>query len=302
MAKRERRAQLRSLLPFAFCVISVTALQLTTIDGLVCQPAEDPSPHSTAELIPEVQSIRPGEPFTVALRITMDAGWHSYWLNPGDAGQPASIDWEIPSGFRAGDIRWPYPRTVEESTVVSYGYEDEVVLLTEISPPRFMTTGQMVKFAATARWLVCNNICLPARADLKFELRLTENSPIPDESRAVMFAETRGRLPRQADNWEMSVITDDGSIVLHIKTTDTPERSFEGAHFYPSERSVIEHAAPQIVTHQNGVTQIVLRKSRFPRPPLIRLTGVLVLPNYEGVETISEIALAVDALVSEPTS
>jgi DsbC/DsbD-like thiol-disulfide interchange protein len=278
-------------------VFLVTALQLISVGGLSCQPAEDPSPHSSAELISEVQSIRPGEPFTVALRITLDPGWHSYWLNPGDAGQPAAIDWKIPAGFRAGEIQWPYPRTVEESTVVSYGYEDEVVLLTEILPPRFMTTGQTARFAAEARWLVCDNICLPASADLEVEVTLTDEPPVPAPRRVSMFAEARSRLPIRVDLLEMSASLDDESIVLQIIATDDPGGSFDGAHFFASERGVISHAAPQIVVQEDGIVRITLRKSQFLREPLDRLTGVLVLPDALNLETGTTRALAVDAAV-----
>jgi DsbC/DsbD-like thiol-disulfide interchange protein len=293
MATRLRRSHA------AVCgVLLIVALQLIVVEGVVCQSAEDPSPNSAAEFIPEVKSMRPGESFTVALRITLDPGWHSYWQNPGDAGQPAAIDWEIPAGFRAGEIQWPYPRTVEESTVTSYGYEDEVVLLAEILPPRFMTTGHAVTFTAEARWLVCNNICLPASAALEFELRLTDEPPLQDARWESLFAQTRSRLPRQADGWEMNVCSNDDSLVLTIIPTETPDRSFEGAHFFASERGVIDHGAPQAISQDHGVVRIVLRKDRFLRTSLGRLTGVLVRPSLGEFESIDERALIVDAAVS----
>ena len=300
MVSIANRAPLRSPLFFTLSVFLVMALQLITVEGLFCQRVEDPSPHSAADLIPEVQSMRPGEPFTVGLRITLDPGWHSYWKNPGDAGQPASIDWEIPAGFRAGEIQWPYPRIVEESTVVSYGYEDEVMLLTEISPPRFLTTGQTVRFAAKARWLVCDNICLPASADLEFEVKLTDEPPVPAARWESMFAEARSRLPTRVDGLEMSASLNDDSIVLLITSTAVTGQSFDGAHFFPSKRGVIANGAPQVVTQENGTTRIVFQNSQFPRPPLVRLTGVLVLPDLVEREAGRTRALAVDAEVTEP--
>ena len=26
-------------------------------------------------------------------------GWHGYWLNPGDAGLPMDVKWQLPAGF-----------------------------------------------------------------------------------------------------------------------------------------------------------------------------------------------------------
>lgn len=293
MATRLRRTHTA-----VYNALLIVAVQCVVVEGIVCQSEEDPSPSSAAELIPEVKSMRPGESFTVALRITLDPGWHSYWQNPGDAGQPAAIDWKIPAGFRTGEIQWPYPRTVEESTVTSYGYEDEVVLLAEVIPPRFMTTGHTVTFRAEARWLVCNNICLPASADLEFELRLTDAPPLQDTRWESLFAQTRSRLPRQADGWEMNACSNDDSLVLTIIPAETPTRSFEGAHFFASERGVIDHGAPQTISQEHGVVRIVLRKDRFLRTSLGRLTGVLVRPNLGAFVSSDESPLIVDAEVS----
>jgi hypothetical protein len=101
---------------------------------LTAQLQQDPSPHSDAQLVAELAAIRPGEAFTVALRLTMDAGWRSYWRNPGDAGGETVIEWTLPEGFAAGEIQWPHPRRIEAPPLASYGYDDEVLLLVEILP------------------------------------------------------------------------------------------------------------------------------------------------------------------------
>ena len=76
-----------------------------------------------AELIAREQSVRPGQPFLVAVRLMMDEGWHTYWKNPGDAGIPTAVAWEVPAGFSAGPIRWPVPRLFRERDFSTYGYE-----------------------------------------------------------------------------------------------------------------------------------------------------------------------------------
>ena len=74
------------------------------------QEADDLSPHSELRLVSGVTSIRPGSSFTVALHLTLDAGWHTYWINPGDSGLPLEISWDLPAGFTAGRLMWPAPR------------------------------------------------------------------------------------------------------------------------------------------------------------------------------------------------
>ncbi|NIP43185.1 MAG: thiol:disulfide interchange protein, partial [candidate division Zixibacteria bacterium] len=78
--------------------------------------------HLRAELVSEVESIKPGEPFWVALHFIMDEHWHVYWQNPGDAGLPPRIEWELPAGFRAGETQWPYPERFDVPPLTSFGY------------------------------------------------------------------------------------------------------------------------------------------------------------------------------------
>ena len=98
-----------------------TALLAASFLGvpLAAQQGEDPSPHSDARLVSELAAIRPGESFTVAVHLTMDAGWHSYWRNPGDAGGETVIEWTLPDGFTAGAIQWPHPHRIDSHLLQS---------------------------------------------------------------------------------------------------------------------------------------------------------------------------------------
>ena len=62
------------------------------------------------DLVSSVASIDPGKPFTVALRMQHDPHWHTYWVNAG-TGLPTSLTWQLPDGFKAGDIDWPVPNS-----------------------------------------------------------------------------------------------------------------------------------------------------------------------------------------------
>lgn len=282
--------------------LSVAALQLFSVACNTAQQAEDLSPHSAAELIPEDRSVRAGEPFTVALRLTLDPGWHSYWLNPGDAGQPAAIDWDLPAGYSAGELQWPFPRMVEESTVVSYGYEDEVMLLTEFTPPHTQPIGNTVRFAAEARWLVCANICLPAMANLEFEVQIGEETAAPNVRWQAAFAATRSSLPVVAESWAMSAFRTDDGFFLQIVPANSLPPSFEGAFFFASDRGVVDHGAEQRVSRGDGAVRLSLVRSRFARGEPARLKGVLVMPDPVELGLGQARAVAVDVAVSSDAS
>ena len=61
------------------------------------------TPHVEAELVSERTALVPGAATTVALRLQMADGWHTYWQNPGDSGLPTTLAWKLPEGVTAGD-------------------------------------------------------------------------------------------------------------------------------------------------------------------------------------------------------
>jgi thiol:disulfide interchange protein DsbD len=132
------------------------------------------APVRTANLEAELHSSRaaiaPGERFTIVLRQTLNPGWHTYWRNPGAAGEPTEMVWRLPAGFAAADISWPTPTTIPVESLVNYGYSGEVLLPIEISAPASLRVGASVTLSASATWVVCSDICVPERGDFSLTL------------------------------------------------------------------------------------------------------------------------------------
>ena len=91
--------------------------------------------HLTAELVSQSAAAQPGQTLWVAVRQKIQKGWHTYWRNPGDAGDPPKIGWTLPPGWKAGEIVWPTPRHLPVGPLMDYGYEDEVYLPVPITAP-----------------------------------------------------------------------------------------------------------------------------------------------------------------------
>ena len=127
-------------------------------------------PHATVSLIAETKTVAPGQKLRVALVQKIQKGWHTYWVNPGDSGLPTTIDWSLPTGFTAGDIQWATPKRIPFGPLVSYGYEDRVVLPVTIAVPQNLPTGGDVALTGHANWLVCSNVCVPEETDIKVVL------------------------------------------------------------------------------------------------------------------------------------
>jgi thiol:disulfide interchange protein DsbD len=153
-----------------------------------------PGRHTKASLLSETDAVRPGQPLTVGIRLQMEDGWHTYWQNPGDSGLPTRVKWDLPAGFAAGEIQWPFPIRFRSGPLVNYGYEHEVLLPVEIRVPASVP-AYPVRIAARVDWLECQEACLPGRAELS--LSLPVRPAAPPGAHAAVFAKARRRLPRR---------------------------------------------------------------------------------------------------------
>jgi thiol:disulfide interchange protein DsbD len=243
--------------------------------------------HVQASLVSETESIQPGTPLQVAVRLQMDEGWHTYWKNPADSGLPTRMTWRLPEGLAAGPLQWPRPARIAAPPLVSYGYEREVFLPVEIAVAPSLAPGASVPLAGRVDWLECREACIPGKAELSLALPVRAEAPRPSAF-AGRFAETRVRLPVAAPEWTIAATTSARSLVLSFESAGARARE---AYFFASEPQVLEYAAPQPLSRSGSANLLGL--SRDPNgPDLKRLRGVLVAEVADKT-----IALEVDAPV-----
>ena len=269
---------------------------------------EDTSPYSDAILINESDWIQPGVPFTVGLQLTMDPGWHSYWENPGDSGEPTDIAWDLPDGYATGPIQWTYPERIDAPPLRTYGYSDEVLLLTEITPPSSLQPGTSVDIKGTAYWLICEEICLPAEETIALTLPVKSEPPAAS-IHASTFAEARLQHPVPLEDWTIEASSYAGSYVLQVTPPDGAIQNAEGAYFYSADMETVEHAAPQPITREGASFLIALQQSEYASRTADRLRGTLVAPEgvywdaSQSVRAISVDVPVVDAIaIDRPAS
>jgi DsbC/DsbD-like thiol-disulfide interchange protein len=172
------------------------------------------------ELVSEVEAIRPGERFTVGLRLRHDPGWHTYWKNPGIVGVPTSIEWALPKGFRAGEIQWPQPEVVKMAQLDAYGYENEAVLLVDVEAPLELGGVEEVVLGAKVVYMACASSCHPGFKDLEMRLPVSaagggreldgEMHRLFKESRAT-FAEGFG------EDWKFDAWREGENLYLKVR-------------------------------------------------------------------------------------
>ncbi len=184
-----------------------------------------------AELLADANAIVPGKPFAIGLLLRMAPGWHTYWAFSGDAGLPTELKWKLPSGWKVGEIQWPIPlKTIDPGDIETYGYENEVLLMQEITPPQKLDNSP-AKLSAEANWLVCEKICIPGSATLQLELPISTTS---HPTNSEVFTRYRHLLPQ---NWpESNVATANWSRAgrdLRLKITSETLANYRTLDFFP---------------------------------------------------------------------
>jgi thiol:disulfide interchange protein len=229
------------------------------------------SKHVQIALVPEVTSLRPGSPFTVALHMKMEPKWHTYWINPGDAGKPAVVAWTLPEGSTAGPIQWPAPEAIGQPPLMSYGYNDEVALLVEITPAASLKPGADATLRADVKWLECADVCLPAKASLDVTLPVRAQVPAEDASVRALFASSRARFPGDGRTWKALAVSTATQVAL---TFQPPAGTVQSAQFFPEALKTLEHAAPQRLLRTSDGYSLELKRAAEAKPADV-LTGVL---------------------------
>jgi thiol:disulfide interchange protein DsbD len=238
------------------------------------QAAETPIPHGTLELVAENRWVTPGHGFSLGLHFQLERGWHIYWVNPGDSGEPPRVTWQLPPGLTAGVIEWPVPRRLGTSSVVDFGYEDTVTLIVPVHAETSLAAQPLAQLSAEIKVLVCREMCIPGRTQLSLTLPVKSRPPASDVRTRELFAAARKELPQAApQNWKFSV--DDLRDAFVLAANAAPQIT-QGI-FFPLVEAQVDNSAPQILQPLAHGFWLTLRKSDRLFKPVERLKGVLVL-------------------------
>jgi DsbC/DsbD-like thiol-disulfide interchange protein len=241
--------------------------------GAAARGAETPIPHGTLELVAENRWVTPGHGFSLGLHFQLEKGWHIYWINPGDSGEPPRITWQLPSGLSPGAIEWPAPRRLGTSRIVDFGYEDAVTLIVPVHVGSSVAVQPSVRLGAEIKVLVCREMCIPGKAQLSLTLPIKSLPPAPDARTRELFEAARKDLPRPApQNWKFSVDDARDTFVLAANLGVQITRAI----FFPVAEAQIDNSAPQALQPLASGFRLTLRKSGQLLKPIERLKGVLV--------------------------
>ncbi|MFI5000664.1 MAG: protein-disulfide reductase DsbD family protein [Reyranellales bacterium] len=230
-----------------------------------------------AELISKAATVKPGEPFWVALRQTIRPHWHTYWKNPGDSGLPTEIAWKLPDGVTADAIVWPAPTLINAGGgVINYGFAGDILLLVRITPSATLA-GPSLSLAADANWLVCDDVCIPEEGKFTLALPVGPTATPADADTRAMFDNARRIVPMESPWPARFGVAKTGDPTLIVEAKGLKPDTIHDVYFFPAEWGAAAAMAKQTAIIAADGIRVPLRKGDAKGGPPPILSGTLVL-------------------------
>ena len=228
---------------------------------------------SSVEVTSESEAMMKGDELLLGLNFKLTPGWHTYWKNPGDAGEGASVTWQLPKGFQASEILWPGPEAIPVEPLMTFGYEDEITLLTKIKALDAAVFPAIVK--AKVSWYTCKDICVPQEANLELTIQNGEkiNTFFANELSNVFL-----NLPKELSSKHRVEALDDNYFLQMELDGNTPVSS---AYFFPEEYGLSSYSKEQILEINKNSLSLQISQSEVDLK-LQNFAGVLLLNNQDS--------------------
>lgn len=234
----------------------------------------------------------PGAGMPVVLRLQLRPGWHTYWRNPGDSGEPASVTVRVSGHEISGPDAWPVPERIDIAGIVSYGFHGEVDLVTTVPAAAMQRSSEVLQIEASATWLVCDKVCVPEKGDFALN--------VPAAGPAGSAAGKRDATPlyppvlpvapamfsKMGQGWTLRV----PAASLGARDTKVTQ-----AYFFPERGDLIDHSAAQALHVSEG--EIALDLTAAAPLPAARapdeMRGVLAITRQgaDGVRHLDHVRL-----------
>ncbi len=235
--------------------------------------------YTTTEIIAETDGIAPGATTWFAVRQHVRENWHVFWVNPGDAGIPLSLQWTLPEGFETGLPLHPAPEYIPVGPLASYAHEGTPVFLVPVTAPTHLTTGTTINVVIDAAWQVCEEICIPEEAQFSFPLSVVDEMQNRSDVSGI-FADARSALPpkHHGDAAFSRIASDQFSLVIEPWREETPQ----GVFFFPVLDGLTTPAGKQSASLEDEALTILMEPGWVDNVAAPTIDGVVTFRDTDG--------------------
>lgn len=236
------------------------------------------------------ETAKSGSTIMAGIEMTMDEGWHTYWINPGTAGIPTSVKWELPDWVTAGEIQWPVPEKFQSLGSTGYGYKNTIVLIVPLFVSENAPLGQ-VELSAKVSWLECEIQCNPRNQEVSANFVIGQ--ALKESSSVNTIRDWKEKIPQRAPVniikakawWGEEINQDERRFIVEFESEEAGSEvdffSFKYADFEFSPESKINFFDDSKVRVEKTVLKF---EGQWP----VRVQGLLVfnLNDYEKTRAV----------------
>lgn len=118
-----------------------------------------------------------GESGFLAINLTTDEDWHTYWPGISDSGYGISFTFETPDSITFGKPIWPTPkRYLQPGNILDHTYEGTVTVLYPFTISDDAKPNDVIVISIDANYLVCKEVCLPEKGRATCSITLVDSS------------------------------------------------------------------------------------------------------------------------------
>ncbi len=123
----------------------------------------------------------PNSTFIVAVNLTLDDHWHTYWPGINDTGYGVSFDITPIEGLSFGEPYFPTPtRYLAAGDILDHVYEDQLSVLIPVEVSKDLEPGTTHMIEITTNALVCDEVCVPQTTNASLDLTIHERAVVLD--------------------------------------------------------------------------------------------------------------------------
>lgn len=240
--------------------------------------APEKSGHATAEWIAGTSKIEGGKPIQTGIRLVVEEGWHTYWINPGEAGTKFKVAWELPEGWTASEVAYPTPKRFLTGDLPGYGYEGEVIFPVTLTPPA--NASGTAELGVKVSWLTCNDeSCIPGKVELKLSL-----DAATEKEAAAAIGKSLALVPKPLEGAKLAVTESGGNLNLSLSLPAGSTFDPAGCEVFPVTEQAVDYYKPFQFQKTGEIWTATAGKNEYADGPLKELRLVLAKKGAAPVE------------------
>ena len=200
--------------------------------------------NSSLELFTQNKTISDEKEIYLLAKFSLQKDWHTYWINPGDSGEAATFEWDLPDGFQVTGPFWPEPEVIPYPPLTTYGYTDNLNLLFKISIPN--DAREINTITVNSKWLVCADVCIPQEGKAKVSIQKSISSEFSNESGLINKAIFN--LPEKIKTPILAVV-ENNNLVLKSNLIKSVNSNI---YFFPFREGVIDYSKKQKILEKDN--------------------------------------------------